>query len=169
MLWLSVLQCDPGLGTTTLFELLYTPPVKHLVLGPLCSDTALVQGQATHRFNIPHVRIKTKLYRRQRCLTIKIFLLFGTLFIMLPVFVLLILIVYMIYTNEHLHSSDTSSLQYLFLARHIYEGCLESNRTRIINKFVVRGLSYNLACIRTTYFPITVQILKTIGLLESNM
>ena len=51
-------QCNAGESTNALYEMLYAPPVKHMILGPICSVEAEVQAQASHMWNISHVCLR---------------------------------------------------------------------------------------------------------------
>ena len=49
------LQCDPGIGTNALYQQLYRPPTKLLVLGAGCSSVSQATGQASHLWNLVQV------------------------------------------------------------------------------------------------------------------
>ena len=51
-------QCDAGTATNVMYEMLYSEPIKHMILGPACSVEAEVTAQASPAWNLTHVSIK---------------------------------------------------------------------------------------------------------------
>ena len=47
-----IFKCKPGLGMTRLYELLYSDPVKIMLLGPGCSTVSTFVGQAAWLWNL---------------------------------------------------------------------------------------------------------------------
>ena len=52
---LLVLQCDPGQATQLLYELLYSDPIK-VVLMPGCSSVSTLVAEAARMWNLVVVR-----------------------------------------------------------------------------------------------------------------
>jgi len=52
---LCYLQCLPGLAMKVLYELVYTDPVKLMILGPGCSVVSTLVGQAARMWNLVSV------------------------------------------------------------------------------------------------------------------
>lgn len=51
MLFFSFLQCDPGEATKLLYDLLYTEPIK-IVLMPGCSSVSTLVAEAARMWNL---------------------------------------------------------------------------------------------------------------------
>ena len=49
------LQCDAGKAINALYDMLYTEPTKHIIVGPACSVEAEVTALAASAWNITHV------------------------------------------------------------------------------------------------------------------
>jgi hypothetical protein len=47
-----IFQCQPGLGMNVLYNLLYKPPTKVMLLGPGCSVVSKFVGQAARMWNL---------------------------------------------------------------------------------------------------------------------
>ena len=54
---LFISQCDAGKATNIMYEMLYSEPTKHMILGPACSIESEVTAQASADWNITHVSI----------------------------------------------------------------------------------------------------------------
>ncbi|XP_041350710.1 gamma-aminobutyric acid type B receptor subunit 1-like [Gigantopelta aegis] len=44
--------CDPGLGLDLMFQHLYSPPTKIMIIGALCSIVSQATAQVSHRWNV---------------------------------------------------------------------------------------------------------------------
>ncbi len=51
-------QCDVGVGSNLMNRLLYTSPVKHMVIGAGCSIVSEATAQASHHWNLVQVGIR---------------------------------------------------------------------------------------------------------------
>ena len=49
------MQCNPGLAIKALFEQLYTPPTKLMIVGGGCSVVSEVTARASHLWNLVQV------------------------------------------------------------------------------------------------------------------
>lgn len=66
LLFLSVCpQCDPGEATKLLYDLLYTEPIK-IVLMPGCSSVSTLVAEAARMWNLIVVRTSTVLSMRPK-------------------------------------------------------------------------------------------------------